>query len=89
LAAAADVDTTEVHPRFELPTGVAVLDGLDEEGFKGRTLWADGERRSASLPRLGGAEGVIVADRSGKGIRVSMRRMSCTLIGKVRLVNTA
>ena len=67
---AAGVENTGVQPRFEL---VAILEGVDN---------ADGPRRSASLPRLGGAGDAMVDDRSGVGIRVSMRRMSCTLVMK-------
>ena len=82
FAAAAGFDTTEVQPRFELPMGVVVLDGLDEGGFNGRRVWMDGARRSASLPRLGGAEDPMVVEMSGDGIRVSIRRISCTLYRK-------
>lgn len=65
-----DLATTDVQSRPELPTGVVTLGG------GGREDWvAAGARRSASLPSLG-PEGVIVDERRGDGIRVSILRMS-------------
>jgi hypothetical protein len=77
LTVDAGLETTEVHPRFE---GVVVLEGLDEGGLNGRGVCADDARRSASLPRLGDTDVTPVAERSGEGMRVSMRRISCTLL---------
>jgi len=73
-----DFETTDVQPLFELVIEV-VLDGVKGEGLIGRAVGADGVRRSASLPKRETADGAIVNDRRGVGMRVSMRRISCTL----------
>ena len=65
-----DLATTDVQSRPELPTGVVTLGGGEREDWV-----AAGARRSASLPSLG-PEGVIVDERRGDGIRVSILRMS-------------
>jgi hypothetical protein len=75
-APAAVFETTEVQPRL-LPTEEVVVD--DDRGFNGRGVCADGARRSASLPRTGATGDAIVDESRGVGIRMSMRRMSCTL----------
>ena len=69
LGAREGLATTEVQPRPELPTGVVTLGGSGCEDS------AAGARRSASLPSPS-PEGVIVDERRGDGIRVSILRMS-------------
>jgi hypothetical protein len=81
FAAAAVFETTEVQPRL-LPTEEVVVD--DDRGFNGRGVCADGARRSASLPRTGATGDAIVDESRGVGIRMSMRRMSCTLKNMIR-----
>ena len=87
VGTAAGFETTEVQPRLELPTDVAIVEGGADGGFDGRVVCPAGARRSASLPRLGGADDGIMDDKRGVGMRVSIRRISCTLMTNVRLVN--
>jgi hypothetical protein len=64
-----------------------LLGGPVEEGLSGRKTCGEGARRSASLPRLGGADNPNVEERSEEGIRLSMRRMSWTLVDIISLAS--
>lgn len=66
-------DTTDVQPRC----GTA----FDGTGACTRQEGVEPERKSASLPRFGGAgfEKAMLFERSGVGIRVSSRRKRRTL----------
>lgn len=80
---AEDFATTDVQPRLA-PTGVEVLEGLLDGG---RELPdAIPPRRSPSLPRLDVAVCVIIDERSGLGILVSILRMSWTLQNMLTII---
>lgn len=79
FAAIAGLPMTDVQPRCELPTGVEVLDGVDDGGLSGCRDGPLEARRSTSLPNLGAVEDMIVDERVGEGMRVSIRRISWTL----------
>jgi hypothetical protein len=64
-------------------TGGGVAVGVGGAGERWRT--GGGGRISASLPRLTGADGGMMLERRGAGMRVSMRRMSWTLMACVSL----